>query len=77
MQERDDKLKRISDELNENIIAIRSTLELIEAFISEEDLKSLILKAIERMEAVQKLSNDTVIALKGCFDKIDELTNKQ
>lgn len=77
MQERDNKLKKISDELNENIIAIKGTLELLEASISEEELKSLILKAIDRIETIQKLSNDMVIALKGCFDKIDELTNKQ
>lgn len=77
MQERDDKLKKISDELNENIIAIKGTLELIEASILEEELKSLIMKAIDRIETIQKLSNDMVIALKGCFDKIDELTNKQ
>lgn len=77
MQERNDKLKKISDELNENIIAIKGTLELIEASTLEEELKNLIIKAIDRIEIMQKLSNDMVMALKGCFDKIDKLTNKQ
>lgn len=77
MKERNDKLKKISDELNENLIAIKGTLELLEASISEEELKGLILKAIDRMETIQKLSNDMVIALKGCFDKIEELTTQQ
>ncbi|MGQ9571163.1 MAG: hypothetical protein ACUVUQ_10075 [Thermodesulfovibrionales bacterium] len=77
MKERNDKLKKISDELNENLIAIKGTLELLEASISEEELKGLILKAIDRMETIQKLSNDMVIALKGCFDKIEELTIQQ
>ncbi len=77
MQGRNDKLKKISDELNENLIAIKGTLELIEASISEEELKGLILKAIDRMETIQKLFNDMVIALKSCFDKIDKLTHQQ
>jgi hypothetical protein len=29
------------------------------------------------MDTIQKLSNDMVVALKSCFDKIDELTTKE
>jgi hypothetical protein len=76
MAERDDKLKGISNELNEHMMAIKGTLELLEASTSEEELRGLILKAIERMDTIQKLSNDMVVALKSCFDKIDELTTK-
>ena len=77
MAERDDKLKEVSNELNEHMMAIKGTLELLEASTSEEELRNLILKAIERMDTIQKLSNDIVIALKSCFDKIDELTTKR
>jgi len=77
MAERDDKLKEISNELNEHMMAIKGTLELLEASTSEEELRGLILKAIERMDTIQKLSNDMVVALKTCFDKIDELTTKR
>ncbi|NWF53064.1 MAG: hypothetical protein HXY47_08315 [Nitrospirae bacterium] len=77
MQERNDKLKEISNELNEHIMAVKGTLELLEASTSEEELSNLILKAIDRMETIQKLSNDMIVALKGCFDKIDELTKKE
>jgi hypothetical protein len=77
MAERDDKLKEVSNELNEHMMAIKGTLELLEASTSEEELRSLILRAIERMDTIQRLSNDIVIALKSCFDKIDELTTKR
>jgi len=77
MAERDDKLKVISNELNEHMMAVKGTLELLEASTSEEELRGLILKAIERMDIIQKLSNDMVVALKSCFDKIDELTTKR
>jgi len=29
------------------------------------------------MDTIHKLSNDMVIGLKSCFDKIDELTTKK
>jgi hypothetical protein len=77
MAERNGKLKEISDELNENIMAVKGTLELLEASISEEELRNLILKAIDRMGTIQKLSNDMIVALKGCFDKIDKLANQK
>lgn len=77
MSERDEKLKEISNELNEHIIAVKGTLELTEASTSEDELQGLIIKAIERIDAIQKLSNEIVVALKNCFNKIDELTTKK
>ena len=77
MAERDEKLEEISDELNEHIMAIKGTLELLEASTSEDELRGLIFKAIERMDTIHKLSTDMVIGLKSCFDKIDELTTQK
>jgi hypothetical protein len=47
MSEIDDKLKEISDKINEHIITVKGTLELLDASVSEDDLRNLILKAIK------------------------------
>jgi hypothetical protein len=57
-----DKLKGFSDRIGEHIIAVRGTLELIEASVDEEDLHSLTSKAIHRMEELQKLSDELCAA---------------
>jgi len=72
MTERNNKLEEMSNHLNENIIAVKGTLELMDASIAEDELHELLLKAIERMDIIQRLSNDLVIALKNCFDNIAE-----
>jgi hypothetical protein len=77
MAERDNKLKEISRELNEHIIAVKGTLELIEASVSEDELQNLTVKAIERMDAIQRLSLELIIALKNCFEKLGELDNRK
>ncbi len=77
MAEKTDKLKEISHELNEHIIAVKGTLELIEASVSEEELHSLIVKAIARMDGIQRMSQEVVIALKNCFEKLGELQNRK
>ena len=73
MTGRNDKLEEISKQLNENILAVKGTLELLDASVTEDDLHELLLKAIGRMDTVQRLSNDMLIALKNCLDKMDEI----
>lgn len=67
------KLDEISEQLNENILAVKGTLELLDASITEDDLHKLLLKSVERMDAIQILSNDMLVALKSCVDKINEM----
>ena len=57
MPETDERLKEISDKISAHITAVKGTLELLDASVSEEDLRSLILKAVERMDRMQALSN--------------------
>jgi hypothetical protein len=77
MTERDNKLKEISRELNEHIIAVKGTLELIEASVSEDELQNLTVKAIERMDVIQRLSLELIVVLKNCFEKLGELHNRK
>ena len=77
MTERDNKLKEISSEISEHVIAVKGTLELIEASISEDELQNLTRKAIERMDAIQSLSQELIVALKNCFERLGELYNKK
>jgi len=73
MAERNDKLDEISVQLKENILAVKGTLELLDTSVTEDDLHDLLIKALERMDTIQGLSNDMLIALKNCFDKISEI----
>ncbi len=77
MTEKDNKLKEISSEISEHVIAVKGTLELIEASISEDELQNLTRKAIERMDAIQSLSQELIVALKNCFERLGELYNKK
>ncbi len=77
MKDRDNKLKEISRELNEHVIAVKGTLELMEASVSETDLQGLLTKAIERMDAIQRLSQEVVLGLRTCFEKMDEMQNQK
>ncbi|HXX57431.1 MAG TPA: hypothetical protein VEI96_05465 [Thermodesulfovibrionales bacterium] len=70
MSERDKQLAALSDQLDENILAVKGTLELIDASISEDDLHELLLKALGRMDTIEKLSHEMLGALKSCFDKL-------
>jgi len=72
----DEKLMAISNELNEHIIAVKGVLELTEESASEE-LQGLISKAIKRMDAIERLSNEVVIALKHLIDRIGEIEKKK
>ena len=71
MNERNNKLDEISHEFNENILAVKGTLELLDTSVTEDDLHDLLLKAMQRMDSIQKLSNDMLDALQNCLNKMD------
>ena len=70
MTEKNNKLDEISQQLNENILAVKGTLELMDASVTEDDLHDLLLKAMQRMDSIQGLSNDMLNALQRCLDKM-------
>jgi hypothetical protein len=72
MPEINNKLKEISDRMSEHIITVKGTLELLDASVTEDDLRSLILKAIERMENLQILSDELFVVLQEVFAKVKE-----
>ncbi len=73
MAEKTDKFDEISNQLDENILAVKGTLELMDASVAEDDLRKLLLKAIERMDIIQRVSNDMLAALKNCYDRKDDI----
>ena len=73
MTERNKKLDEIAEQLDENILAVKGTLELIDTSVTEDDLHQLLLKAIDRMDVVQRLSGELLNALRNCFDKMGEM----
>jgi hypothetical protein len=71
MTEKSNKLQAISDELSEHIIAVKGTLELIDASVEEEDLHNLVLKALKRMDSIHTLSGEMFVLLKACLDRME------
>jgi hypothetical protein len=72
MTDKDDKLQAISDELSEHVIAVKGTLELIDASVEEEDLHNLLIKALKRMDTIQTLSGEMFALLRACLDRMGE-----
>ncbi len=72
MPEIDDTLDEISDKMSEHILAVKGTLELVDASVSEDDLHNLLLKALERMESMERLSQELFGALKQVFSKMSQ-----
>ena len=72
MSEKNNRLKEISDKMSEHIIAVKGTLELLDASVAEDDLRNLILKAIERMENMQRLSDELFAAFTQVLEKLNE-----
>ena len=70
MTEKNNRLDEISNQLNENILAVKGTLELMDASVTEDDLRDLLLKAMQRMDSIQRLSNDMLNALQNCLNKM-------
>lgn len=77
MAKSNDRLIELSNELDENIIAVKGTLELVDSSVTEDELHDLLLKAIVRMDTIQKLSHEMIVALKNLIDKIDEIKSKK
>ncbi len=71
------RIKEISDELNEHVIAVKGTLELVETSVTDSELQSLLIKAVERVDAIQMLSTEMFAMLKQILDKIDEMKTSQ
>lgn len=69
MAEKNDRFDEISEQLDENILAVKGTLELMDASVTEDELRKLLHKAIERMDIIQRLSSDMLVALKHCFER--------
>ncbi|NJD55512.1 MAG: hypothetical protein FIA94_03795 [Nitrospirae bacterium] len=73
MTERNYKLDEIAHQFSENILAVKGTLELMDASVTEDDLHDLLLKAMHRMDTIEKLSNDMLAALQSCLDKMGQM----
>ena len=71
-----DKAKEISRKIEEHIVAVKGTLELADASISDDELHDFILKDMERMDDLQKLSNELVAIVNLLIEKMDE-TNSE
>ncbi|MFZ3137651.1 MAG: hypothetical protein WA126_09715 [Thermodesulfovibrionales bacterium] len=72
MTEINNRLKEISDKMDEHITTVKGTLELLDASVSEDDLHSLILKSIERMEKMQRLSDELFAVFTQVLEKLNE-----
>jgi hypothetical protein len=70
MTERNNKIDEISRQLNENILAVKGTLELMDTSVTEDDLHELLLKAMQRMDSIHRLSSDMLDALQNCLNKM-------
>ena len=73
MSEINKRLEEISDKMSAH--SVKGTLELLDASVSEDDLRSLILKAIGRMEKIQGLSDELFAVLEKLLEKIGEKKN--
>ena len=71
------RIKEISDELDEHIIAVKGTLELLDTSVSDSELHNLLIKAIERVDIIQQLSLEMFAVLKQVLDKMDELKSSK
>jgi len=58
--------------MGEHITTVKGTLELLDASVSEDDLHSLILKSIERMEKMQRLSDELFAVFTQVLEKLNE-----
>jgi hypothetical protein len=73
MTEKNNALDQMSNQLSENILAVKGTLELVDTSVTEDELHKLLVKSIERMDIIQTLSNDALAALKECLIKKGEI----
>lgn len=67
-----DKLKEISNKIEEHIVAVKGTLELADASMPDNELHDFILRDMGRMDDVQKLSNELAAIVNLLIEKMDE-----
>jgi hypothetical protein len=72
MGEINERLAALSESISEHILAVKGTLELVDASVEEDDLHGLILKAVDRMDALQLLSKEMVSLVAKMLEKIGE-----
>ncbi len=72
MADSNKKLDEIANQLNESILAVKGTLELIDASVAEDDLRQLLLKAIDRMDIIRGISDEMLAALRNCLSRMGE-----
>ena len=77
MTKASNRIKEISDELNEHIIAVKGTLELLDTSVSDSELHNLLIKAIERVDIIHQLSLEMFAVLKQVIDKMDEMKSSK
>jgi hypothetical protein len=70
MTEKNKKLEELAGQLDENILAVKGTLELIDTSVAEDDLHQLLVKAITRMDVIERLSSEMLAALGNCLEKM-------
>lgn len=72
MSASNDKVIEISEKIEEHIVAVKGTLELADASLPDDELHDFMLKAMERMDDVQKLSNELASIVNLLMEKVDE-----
>ena len=77
MTKASNRIKEIADELNEHIIAVKGTLELLDTSVSDSELHNLLIKAIERVDIIHQLSLEMFAVLKQVIDKMDEMKSSK
>ncbi len=76
MVDADKKINMMAEQINENLLAVKGTLELMDTSITDDEMHGLLLKAIERTDIVQGLAADMFLFLKKCCTKINELEHR-
>lgn len=51
--------------------AVKGTIELAEASVAEDERHDLLVRSLERMDAIEKLTREMLAALKNCFERIE------
>jgi hypothetical protein len=71
MTDRNRALDEMAEQLSEHLLAVKGTLELVDTSVDEEELHQLMLKAIGRLDAVQRLSDEMIAALRNCVARLE------
>ncbi|MDA8077856.1 MAG: hypothetical protein M0Z79_02845 [Nitrospiraceae bacterium] len=69
MTDRNSALEGISGQLGDHIVAVKGTLELVDASVAEDDLHDLLLKAVDRMDAIQRLVDEMFVVFRKHLEK--------